>query len=130
MTRYREIMRLSAMGPHRGGSSAPPKARETQGGAPMSTGANESKDCGIADVDELLRGVTLSMPAWERKLQHAFPFCGTAIEYQPQTDPAILMFRCEYGHNGFVKWPYGERDKRYDSNFEEGGFEIIFTNED
>lgn len=70
------------------------------------------------------------MPAWERKLQHTCPFCGLAIEYQPQADPAILTFRCECGHNGIVMGPYEERDKRYEPNFEEDAFEVIFTDED
>ena len=88
----------------------------------MNTHANENKDCGVTDIDELLSGVRLSMPSWERKLQHICPFCHREIEYQPQPDPGILAFRCECGHNGFVMGPYGERDKRYELNFEDDGF--------
>ena len=88
----------------------------------MNTHANENKDCGVTDIDELLSGVRLSMPSWERKLQHICPFCHREIEYRPQPDPGILAFRCECGHNGFVMGPYGERDKRYELNFEDDGF--------
>ncbi len=96
----------------------------------MSTGENENKDCGITDIDELLSGVCLSMPSWERKLQHTCPFCGRDIEYRPQPDPGIVAFRCECGHNGFVMGPYEERDKRYELNFEDDGFVYTFTDED
>ena len=96
----------------------------------MSRGGNENRDCGVTDIDELLSGVCLSMPSWERKLQHTCPFCGRDIEYRPQPDPGILAFRCECGHNGFVMGPYEERDKRYEPNFEDDGFVYTFTDEE
>ena len=69
---------------------------------------------GMDDIDELLAGIGLSMPEWERKLPHECPFCGQPYEYVPQADPDVLAFRCECGYNGYVMGPYDGRDKRYD----------------